>query len=256
MRALLRHEREHAPATVVQRLDLDRAPDLLAGEAWNTAVLMATQRMLRHPIHTPSLQPPKPWDWFTNDLGVPLLRNCRDEEAAKAAIVSGEMRPHVDAINFLQGVAYRIDDYMLDFVQAVASWRNVPLLDITQSRRDRGPRRLLDWDLTQAEFLRGKTFYVPLSCEWRGRVQPIPYLNYSRGDHIRCLFRFARGEPIGGRGIWWLKVSAANCFGEERGSFEDRVAWVDKNMPRIRELAADPFAGLRWTTDTKPWLVQ
>ena len=32
MRALLRHEREHAVAAVVQRLDLDRAPDFLAGE--------------------------------------------------------------------------------------------------------------------------------------------------------------------------------------------------------------------------------
>src|SRR5262249_61316002 len=129
----------------------DTVPAIADG-AWNAAVTLATQQMLRHPIHTPRLRPPEPWVWFTNDAGIPFLHNCRDEEAAKAAIISGMRRPHVDAINYLQGVAYRIDEYMLNFVQALAAWHNVPLLDITSSPRDRGPRRLLNWDLLLHRF--------------------------------------------------------------------------------------------------------
>src|SRR5262249_55689725 len=49
------------PNVIVTRQDgPDTVPDI-ADEAWDTAVLMATQNMLRHPIHTPSLQPPPPW---------------------------------------------------------------------------------------------------------------------------------------------------------------------------------------------------
>src|SRR5262249_49723103 len=158
------------PAVFITREDGSDTVPAIADEAWGTAVLMATQQMIRHPIHTPTLRPPEQWGWFTNDLGVPFLHSCRDEEAAKAAIVSNQMRPHLDAISYLQGVAYRIDGYMLDFIQALARWRDVPLINITRSHRDCGPRRLLDWDLTQAEFLRHEIFYIPLNCEWRGRV--------------------------------------------------------------------------------------
>jgi hypothetical protein len=76
--------------------------------------------MLRHPIHTPRPEPPEPWLWVTNSLGLPFLRNCRDEDEVRRAIVSGQMRRHLDTINYLQGVAYRLDDYVLGFVQGLA----------------------------------------------------------------------------------------------------------------------------------------
>jgi DNA-directed RNA polymerase, mitochondrial len=233
----------------------------IADEAWDAARLLATQKMLRHPIYTPRPEAPEPWLWAANSFGWSFLHNCRDENAVRDAIVSGRMRPHLDAINYLQGTAYRVDEYILDFLQTLARWSEPPqlkpLLKLTRSHRDRGPRRVFEWDLEQADFLRNEIFYIPLSCEWRGRVRPIPYLNYLRGDHIRSVFRFAHGEPIGERGIRWLKISTANCFGGEiaRKTFDERVAWVDEKMPRIRKLVENPFSGLRWA-DKKPWLQQ
>src|SRR5262249_2783341 len=93
-------------------------------------------------------------------------------------------------------------------------------------------------------------------------AQPIPHFSFARDDSIRSLFRFAHGERIGECGIYWLKVSAANCYGGEAvrpgdrvATFDERAAWVDKNMDRIRALVEDPGRELRsWGDD--PWRIK
>jgi DNA-directed RNA polymerase, mitochondrial len=66
---------------------------------------------------------------------------------------------------------------------------------------------------------------------------------------------------IGQPGIWWLKVSTANCFNEggriTRLPFEERVQWVDENLERIRLIADNPRLGLKYlkpTNEGKLWL--
>jgi DNA-directed RNA polymerase len=82
-----------------------------------------------------------------------------------------------------------------------------------------------------------------------------------QADHIRALFRFKHGVRIGQPGIWWLKVSTANCFNEggriTRLPFEERVQWVDENLERIRLIADNPRLGLKYlkpTNEGKLWL--
>src|SRR5262249_5070439 len=220
----------------------------IAEGAWPTGMM---QWFLENrPIAVPVYEPPEPWSEFENADGAPFLLGCRDEDAAQAA----DMRKHMDAVGYLQAMPLTIDDFMLDFVQELAGWNHVPLIDI--GKKDRGPRELLRWDLEQAEILRGKTFYLPLACEWRGRIQPIPYFYYGRADHLRALFRFKHGRPIGERGIWWLKVSSANQFGGPiaRQPFAARVAWVEDKLERIRSIADNPRLGLKMLETGKIWL--
>ncbi|OLB78718.1 MAG: hypothetical protein AUI16_02985 [Alphaproteobacteria bacterium 13_2_20CM_2_64_7] len=197
-----------------------------------------------------SLEPLEPWTWYRNEDGLPFLRGCRDEAAAKKAFEGNRMRRHIGAINYLRATEWRLNDYMLDVYQ---SWIVEPLLEISQHRRDKGRRDLLQWDRIQASLLRGKTFWTDMHCEWRGRALPIPYFNYGRDDAMRSLFRFAKGAPIGERGIYWLKVSLANCYGGDiaRKTFDQRAAWVDANMDRLRELVSNPAQTLKYTKDTK-----
>jgi hypothetical protein len=250
------------PDVIVTRLEGTDAVPAIDEGAWETARAIAYKRMLNHPIWTPSLEEPKPWTQFENARGLPFLRNCRKPEEAKAAIASGKMRPHLDGINYLQRIAYKIDDDALDFLQEPLS-RLVLMFD-EGNLRDvlkpglKGQQTVLQWDLVQAEFLRGKTFWLPLSCDWRGRVVPIPYFHYGRGDHIRSLLRFAHGAPIDERGLFWLKVSTANCFNENknitRKPFEERVEWVDDNIDRIRKIAEDPVECLgHYFADGRFW---
>jgi DNA-directed RNA polymerase, mitochondrial len=96
-----------------------------------------------------------------------------------------------------------------------------------------------------------------MSCDFRGRVYPLAYLNYGRGDYVRALFRFAKGARIGERGIYWLKVATANTFNEKkriaRLPFDERVAWTEENLPRIAAVAAHPMSGLL-TGELEGWL--
>src|SRR5262249_58711849 len=125
------------------------------------------QRFLEcRPIAVPVYEPPEPWTEFENSDGTAFLLGCRDVDAAQAA----DMRVHMDAVNYLQSMPLTIDDFMLDFVQELANWNDIPLIGIGRGRKDKGPRSLLRWDLEQAEILRGKTFYLSLACEWRGGV--------------------------------------------------------------------------------------
>jgi DNA-dependent RNA polymerase len=238
------------PGVIVE--DEFRAP-MISQEAWEDAANAATLKMLDHPIWTPDFEPSALWTSFHNEDGQPFLRHCRDKDAAKSAFGgNGRMRSHVDAVNYLKSIAYRINEPVADFVQRLGARR--VFLDI-KGRWDRGPWRVFDYDMAQAARLRGHAFWTDQSCDFRGRVNPLPHFHFGRGDHIRALFKFARGEPITDRGIFWLKVATANCFNEGKAiaskSFEERAAWTEQNLDRIRALACDPHSGLQWVL---PWL--
>jgi DNA-directed RNA polymerase, mitochondrial len=69
------------------------------------------------------------------------------------------------------------------------------------------------------------------------------------GHRVRALFLFAEGEPIGKRGLYWLKEHAANCYDFEKVSkkpFGRRIAWVETNLQQIKDTAASPLDTVAW----------
>jgi DNA-directed RNA polymerase len=103
--------------------------------------------------------------------------------------------------------------------------------------------------MTQQEY-----FYTAMNLEWRGRVYSVPSFNFQREDRVRALFLFARGEPIGEEGVYWLKVHVANCGdfnGIKKRPFGERVKWVDDNLELIRSMAEIPVSMFkRWVEQT------
>ncbi len=78
-------------------------------------------------------------------------------------------------------------------------------------------------------------FYFPHNLDFRGRVYPIaPHLNHMGHDICRGLLLFSKAEPIGPDGLYWLKIHLANQMGQDKLSFQDRVAYVDQNISWIR----------------------
>ena len=85
----------------------------------------------------------------------------------------------------------------------------------------------------EAERLKGAPFYLKLRCDFRGRVYPIPHFNHQRGDHIRSLFLFDRGELIGSAKR--LEDNAASCWGN---------GWNKKTLPEKRQWCDDRWDDL------------
>jgi DNA-directed RNA polymerase len=92
-------------------------------------------------------------------------------------------------------------------------------------------------------------FYYPHNVDFRGRAYPMhPHLNHLGSDMCRGLLEFAKGQPLGSTGLYWLKIHLANLCGGPVGkmSFERRVAYTDDHMDKIFNSAEQPLSGLRW----------
>src|SRR5262249_28341167 len=88
-------------------------------------------------------------------------------------------------------------------------------------------------------------FYVPLQIDFRGRINPLPFFNFTRSDYIRALFLFDRDEEIGEEGLLYLKAHVAACADGNKWSTVERpgnldlagrIAWTDDNLPMLRKI--------------------
>jgi DNA-directed RNA polymerase len=53
------------------------------------------------------------------------------------------------------------------------------------------------------------------------------------------LLKFAHGEPLGNEGRYWLAVHGANTFGNDKVSFNERVAFIEDKTEEIKLIALD-----------------
>lgn len=94
-------------------------------------------------------------------------------------------------------------------------------------------------------FAKYNRFWLCHNLDFRSRAYPVPAFNHQGDDINRGLLEFARGHKLTKRGEFWLKVHAANCFGQDKLPYQDRVGWVDSY--RIDQLRA------MWDQAEKPW---
>lgn len=105
------------------------------------------------------------------------------------------------------------------------------------------------------KFAEFPAIYFPHNLDFRGRAYPLPpTLNPQGDDQAKGLLMFAEGKPLGDDGAFWLAVHLANCFGVDKVSFEDRVAWVREHEELILDSAIDPLDGQRfWLKADSPF---
>jgi DNA-directed RNA polymerase len=108
--------------------------------------------------------------------------------------------------------------------------------------RNKGGELTFRTDMATAAELLNRAFYVPMNFDTRGRVYALPSFNFTRGDHIRCLFDFDEGRPIGKAGLYWLKVHVANCAAGFQNvklgnlTFDERAQWVDDRLDALTKV--------------------
>lgn len=107
-------------------------------------------------------------------------------------------------------------------------------------------------------------FWTPMNMDFRGRIYGLSTFNFQREDLIRALHLFADGAPLGPNGYYWLCVHAASCWGGDDGTgrgkktdklpFAERVAWVERNMEKVRAAVSDPRGDTWWRGAGDPFL--
>lgn len=217
----------------------------------------------------------------------PLVRVKYGNKEHKAllthAIRSGQMQPVFDAVNTIQSVAFTINKRILNLLNWVRDrqieidglpplrdydppkypdnygelsdedkkkWRKKGAEIATKNIGLIGQRAVFNTDLETAETMALlERFHVPHYLDFRGRIYGMSHFNFQRGDHVRALFLFAEGKPIGNDGLVWLAIHLANCGDFEKvskRSFADRLHWVNTNLDRILDVASDPYGTVGW----------
>lgn len=79
----------------------------------------------------------------------------------------------------------------------------------------------------------GRAIYFPVFLDSRGRLYYRCSPNPQGSDMAKAAIQFHRKKPLGKRGVFWLKVHIANCFGHDAVQFKDRAAWTDSVWERL-----------------------
>lgn len=103
------------------------------------------------------------------------------------------------------------------------------------------------------ELLNEPEIYYPSNKCSRGRTYPIATtLNYQSNDIGRGLIESANGDKIKEEGVYWLAVSGAGLYDQDKETMDDRFNWVLDNEEMILNIAADPYSSTEWWKADKP----
>lgn len=98
-------------------------------------------------------------------------------------------------------------------------------------------------------------WFLPHQIDFRGRCYPIGCpISYQGPDWQRGIVEFADGKKIGTQeALDWLLIHGANCYGEDKLSLKDRIAWTKENALDIIRSARDPIEYRWWSEADKPF---
>jgi DNA-directed RNA polymerase len=250
------------------------------------------QCALMAPLYLPMVVKPNPWTspftggYYTHRTTLVKTRSLPYLE--ELANKPEQMANVYKATNLLQDTAYKINPGVLRVLKecwelggglaglplrdgaelpnkphdidtnevARKAWRKEAALVHEANSHAKSKRTAVAQKLWIAEKFKGEEeLYFPHALDWRGRVYPLPaFVNPQGDDSGRGLLMFAEGKPLGEDGVAWLMVHLANCFGFDKASFDERMAWVDENHDRILDSAILPLEGQRfWIDADKPF---
>ena len=231
------------------------------------------------PFWMPLLDFPKQWKdkWsggYEIESGLPPLPFIKTRDKAFLRENTEKMTDVMNAVNLLQNTPWKINKRVLNVLHE--TWEQGIDVDGIPRREDEElppypsddcdpiekkmwkrraaavydhnaatkSRRLLILNtLWLANKYVDKKFYLPHQTDFRGRCYAVPaYVNHMGADFQKSLLTFARGEKIkDDNDVVWLAIHGANCYGI-KGTFTQRIDWVEENRHNIFKIAKDPMA--------------
>lgn len=245
------------------------------------------------PVFMPMIQPPAPWKdlWFggylTDAVAQRPLVKTRDQSHLRD-LDSLDLTRVLNAINHIQSVKWSINESVADVFThcyrndvAVAGlptlngntpppkpddidtnavsrrqWKKAAAKVYSQNEANRSRRIQVGRIAWLADKFRGQSLYFPWYMDYRSRHYPRPYYLQPQGaDYARGLLRFGEGchmdNPEAQR---WAAIHGANCYGMDKGSFDERIQWVDDNKDMITAVGRDPLNNIdAWASADEPW---
>lgn len=92
-----------------------------------------------------------------------------------------------------------------------------------------------------------KDIFFLFNCDTRGRIYSVQnYLTPLGSDLAKAMLVFGEEIQVSG---YDLCIHIANCFGQDKLSFEERVEWVNENSERLRAIGSNPSNNYSYITE-------
>jgi DNA-directed RNA polymerase len=99
----------------------------------------------------------------------------------------------------------------------------------------------------------GAEFYLPAACGMYGRITYRPTINPQRSKGVRGCIEFANAEPlVGDEAVRQLMISVANEWGQDKGTLDQRVSWVEDNTAMLLRVASNYQRHQEWLDTDAP----
>lgn len=251
------------------------------------------QHEIMFPEFLPCIVPPKDWDalvgcgYHSDAFAYPLrlvkTRSKRHMKLLKDANLSNVYK----AINAIQRTPWAVNKRVLEVAEhfmkvgsgiaglpsdvlplptkpvdietneeARRAWRRLAAITYEtntslKSRRVQSYKTLA----VASEFSTYDAIYFPYQLDFRGRIYAVASaLNPQGTDLSKALLQFSSGDPIDTpEAHRWFLIHGANCFGVDKVSFDERVAWVWQNEELIERAARAPLDDLWWAQADSPF---
>lgn len=97
--------------------------------------------------------------------------------------------------------------------------------------------------------------WMVYQLDFRGRTYTTTNGVSPQGNDIsKAMLHFGTGKALGSRGWFWFRVHGANKYGNDKGTYESRVAWVGSRAADICRVADDPIGTTDiWGNADKPY---
>ena len=200
---------------------------------------------------------------FADKEGGQLVRRINYKHVAA---YSKEAMPIVyDVVNKANNVPYLVNTELLNVYQSIQNDELFTYKELIAKMKKQGKSTDEIYDMvhgltrdnnivmSKACAIGGSLFYQYNYLDFRGRKYPAPhYLNHTGSKIAKSLLLLANKEEIGKEGWFWIRMHAANCWGEDKLPINERVDFTDNHLEEWMEMAANPIKDRRWTEADDP----
>jgi hypothetical protein len=200
----------------------------------------AFAELVRDNQHVTPPRSSRPWTAFRCggfwDRSIPLVSRggIPTAQEFQDAIDGEQMRPALDALDYLQAVPFRTNVPIFRFVRW--AWGQGCKLDGLPQRGGAGfwgDKSVFEVNLATADEMQTQgRFVCPSYFDFRGRIFPATQLNIQGNAAVRSLFLFADGEEVGEAGaaqaLPWLRQYVVSCWGRLGDRRAGELTYVEK----------------------------
>ena len=189
----------------------------------------------------PSLTRPKDWTSFYHPVVGELASKCT--RRVKRMINRNSNPRLFKMINKQQGTAYRVNKELRDVLGDLREHDMFTLahLDLDDDQFDAKFGELEDAMKISGDLYDAYEFYEYRKLCFRARTYSRLHGFKTDGCSLgKAMYQLKHGKKIGEKGWRWMMIHAANCFGEDKITLDERYKFAEDNLDLWMKWADDP----------------